>query len=113
VKFFVLHYKQSLRVKIAIPNIGSMYIGMIKDTSTFAIIGMVEVVRVTQNLNSTYFQPFVLYTAAAGLYVAIAFLIDFIFRNVELNMAYPPRGRISKFLNRKKKASVEKIISST
>jgi hypothetical protein len=28
-------------------------------------------------------------------------------------MAYPPRGRISKFLNRKKKASVEKIISST
>jgi ABC-type amino acid transport system permease subunit len=100
-------------IKIAIPNIGSMYIGMIKDTSTFAIIGMVEVVRVTQNLNSTYFQPFVLYTAAAGLYVVIAFLIDFIFRNVELNMAYPPRGRISKFLNRKKKASVEKIISST
>jgi ABC-type amino acid transport system permease subunit len=36
-------------IKIAIPNIGSMYIGMIKDTSTFAIIGMVEVVRVTQN----------------------------------------------------------------
>lgn len=100
-------------IKISIPNIGSMYIGMIKDTSTFAIIGMVEVVRVTQNLNSTYFQPFVLYTAAAGLYVVIAFLVDFTFRNVELNLAYPPRGRVSKFLNRKKKYAVERLISST
>jgi len=98
--------------KIAIPNIGSMYIGMIKDTSTFAIIGMVEVVRVTQNLNSTYFQPFVLYTAAAGLYVIIAFLVDFIFRNVELNFAYPPQGRIAKFLSRKKKKKIEELMKS-
>ncbi len=52
--------------KIAIPNIGSMFIGMVKDTSTFTVIGLLEVVRVTQNLNSTTFQPFVLYTAAAG-----------------------------------------------
>jgi hypothetical protein len=99
--------------KIAIPNIGSMYIGMIKDTSTFAIIGMVEVVRVTQNLNSTYFQPFVLYTAAAGLYVIIAFLVDFIFRNVELNFSYPPQGRIAKFLSRKKKKKIEELMKST
>jgi His/Glu/Gln/Arg/opine family amino acid ABC transporter permease subunit len=99
--------------KIAIPNIGSMYIGMIKDTSTFAIIGLVEVVRVTQNLNSTYFQPFVLYTAAAGLYVAIAFLVDFIFRNVELNLAYPPQGRIAKFLSKGKRKRIQELISST
>ena len=99
--------------KIAIPNIGSMYIGMIKDTSTFAIIGLVEVVRVTQNLNSTYFQPFVLYTAAAGLYVAIAFLVDFIFRNVELNLAYPPQGRIAKFLSKGKNKRIQELISST
>jgi His/Glu/Gln/Arg/opine family amino acid ABC transporter permease subunit len=99
--------------KIAIPNIGSMYIGMIKDTSTFAIIGLVEVVRVTQNLNSNYFQPFVLYTAAAGLYVIVAFLIDFIFRNIELNFAYPPQGRIAKFLSRNKKKKIEELMIST
>jgi His/Glu/Gln/Arg/opine family amino acid ABC transporter permease subunit len=99
--------------KIAIPNIGSMYIGMIKDTSTFAIIGLVEVVRVTQNLNSNYFQPFVLYTAAAGLYVIVAFLIDFIFRNIELNFAYPPQGRIAKFLSRNKKKKIEELMFST
>ena len=49
--------------KIAIPNIGSMFIGMIKDTSTFTVIGLLEVVRVTQNINAQTFQPFVLYTA--------------------------------------------------
>jgi His/Glu/Gln/Arg/opine family amino acid ABC transporter permease subunit len=53
--------------KIAIPNLGSMFIGMVKDTSVFTIIGLLEVVRVTQNINSITFQPFVLYTAAAGL----------------------------------------------
>ena len=36
--------------KIAIPNIGSMFIGMVKDTSTFTVIGLLEVVHVTQNL---------------------------------------------------------------
>ena len=34
--------------KIAIPNIGSMFIGMVKDTSTFTVIGLLEVVRVTR-----------------------------------------------------------------
>ena len=52
--------------KIAIPNIGSMFIGMVKDTSVFTVIGLLEVVRVTQNINSVTFQPFVLYTAAAA-----------------------------------------------
>ena len=37
-------------IKIALPNIGSMFIGMVKDTSTFTVIGLLEVVRVTQNL---------------------------------------------------------------
>ena len=81
--------------KIAIPNIGSMFIGMVKDTSVFTIIGLLEVVRVTQNINSITFQPFVLYTAAAGLYVIAAFAIDFVFRAIEKSLATPPRGRIA------------------
>lgn len=100
-------------LKIAMPNIGSMFIGMIKDTSTFAVIGLVEVVRVTQDLNSTYFQPFVLYTAAAFLYVVIAFLIDFIFKIIESNFSSPPTGRISKFLTKRKRAEVDKLIATT
>ena len=34
----------------------------------------------TQNLNSLYFQPFVFFTAAAVIYVVVAFVLDFLFR---------------------------------
>jgi polar amino acid transport system permease protein len=96
--------------KIAIPNIGSMFIGMVKDTSTFTVIGLLEVVRVTQNLNSTTFQPFVLYTAAAGLYVIAAFAIDFVFRAIEKSLATPPRGRISRTLSHRKRRRLEAVM---
>jgi His/Glu/Gln/Arg/opine family amino acid ABC transporter permease subunit len=81
--------------KIAIPNIGSMYIGMLKDTSVFTIVGLTEIVRVTQNLNSLYFQPFVFFTVAAGIYVVVAFVVDFIFRVIERVLATPPKGRVA------------------
>jgi His/Glu/Gln/Arg/opine family amino acid ABC transporter permease subunit len=96
--------------KIAIPNIGSMFIGMVKDTSTFTVIGLTEVVRVTQNINSTYFQPFVLYTAAALLYVVVAFLIDFLFRAIEKVMESPPRGRIARWLTGRKRRRIHALI---
>jgi His/Glu/Gln/Arg/opine family amino acid ABC transporter permease subunit len=96
--------------KIAIPNIGSMFIGMVKDTSTFTVIGLTEVVRVTQNVNSTYFQPFVLYTAAALLYVAVAFLIDFLFRAIEKVMESPPKGRVAQALTGRKRRRIQALV---
>ena len=96
--------------KIAIPNIGSMFIGMVKDTSTFTVIGLTEVVRVTQNINSTYFQPFVLYTGAAALYVIVAFLIDFIFRAIEKVMESPPKGRVAQLITGRKRRRIEAVI---
>jgi His/Glu/Gln/Arg/opine family amino acid ABC transporter permease subunit len=96
--------------KIAIPNIGSMFIGMVKDTSTFTVIGLLEVVRVTQNLNSTTFQPFVLYTAAAGLYVIAAFALDFVFRTIEKSLTTPPTGRVSRALSRRRKQRLEAVM---
>jgi His/Glu/Gln/Arg/opine family amino acid ABC transporter permease subunit len=96
--------------KIAIPNIGSMFIGMVKDTSTFTVVGLLEVVRVTQNLESVYFQPFVLYTAAAAFYVVVAFLIDFIFRAVEKLMESPPRGRVAQLATNRKRRRIEALV---
>ena len=96
--------------KIAIPNIGSMFIGMVKDTSVFTVIGLLEVVRVTQNINSVTFQPFVLYTAAAGLYVVAAFAIDFIFRTVEKSLATPPRGRVAQLVHGRRRRRVEQVV---
>jgi His/Glu/Gln/Arg/opine family amino acid ABC transporter permease subunit len=95
--------------KIAIPNIGSMFIGMVKDTSTFTVIGLLEVVRVTQNLNSTTFQPFVLYTAAAGVYVFAAFALDFIFRTVEKSLATPPGG-LGRAASARRRRRVEQVM---
>jgi His/Glu/Gln/Arg/opine family amino acid ABC transporter permease subunit len=96
--------------KIAIPNIGSMFIGMVKDTSTFTVIGLLEVVRVTQNLNSTTFQPFVLYTAAAGVYVIAAFVLDFVFRTVEKSLATPPVGGIGRAATGRQRRRVEAVM---
>jgi His/Glu/Gln/Arg/opine family amino acid ABC transporter permease subunit len=96
--------------KIATPNIGSMFIGMVKDTSVFTVIGLLEVVRVTQNINSITFQPFVLYTAAAALYVVAAFAIDFLFRAIEKSLATPPKGRIAHTIHGRRRRRVERIV---
>ena len=96
--------------KIAIPNIGSMFIGMVKDTSTFTIIGLVEVVRVTQNINSTTFKPFVLYTAAAVIYVAAAFAIDFLFRGIEKVLTIPPSGWVANVVGGRRKRRIELLV---
>ncbi len=49
--FFRVTIPQAAR--IALPNIGSMLIGMVKDTSTFMVIGLVEVVYVSESIVST------------------------------------------------------------
>ncbi len=99
--------------KIALPNIGSMFIGMVKDTSTFTVIGLLEVVRVTQNLVSSTFQPFVLYTAAAAIYVIAAFVIDFVFRLIEKALSSPPKGRLARALRGRQRRRIEQLIAST
>lgn len=100
-------------IKIALPNIGSMYIGMVKDTSTFTVIGLLEVVRVTQNLVATTFQPFVLYTAAAIIYVIAAFAIDLIFRLIEGVYVRPPKAVLGRAIRARQRRTIEKIVAST
>lgn len=97
--------------KIALPNIGSMFIGMIKDTSTFTVIGLLEVVRVTQNLVSSTFQPFVLYTAAALIYVIAAFVIDLLFRLIESAYVRPPKGVVAKALRARRHRRIEQLVA--
>ncbi len=96
--------------KIALPNVGSMFIGMVKDTSTFTLIGLVEVVRTTQNLVSINFQYFPLYTAAAILYILAAFAIDLVFRTVESGFAIPPRGLLSRALRHRKQKRIARVV---
>jgi His/Glu/Gln/Arg/opine family amino acid ABC transporter permease subunit len=96
--------------KIAIPNIGSMFIGMIKDTSTFITIGAAELIFRTQNLESAYFDPFVLFTAAAGVYVISAFVVDFLFRNLERMLTVPPSGGVAGVFGRRRQRRIASVI---
>jgi His/Glu/Gln/Arg/opine family amino acid ABC transporter permease subunit len=95
--------------KIAIPNIGSMLIGMIKDTSVLFIIGLTELFATVQNLASVSYEYFTLYTAAALLYIAVAFIVDFVFRTMEKTMQTPPRGRLALAAKNRRKRRVEKL----
>ena len=83
--------------KIAIPNIGSMLIGMVKDTSVLFVIGLTELFATVQNLASVSYEYFTLYTAAAVLYIAVAFIVDFAFRTTREDdadtTARTPRSR--------------------
>ncbi len=95
--------------KIAIPNVGSMFIGMVKTTSVFSVIGLLEVIHVTENIEATTFQPFVLYTAAAAIYVTIAFLLDFAFRLFERSLSKPATGGIAGWVMARKRQRIALI----
>lgn len=95
--------------KIAVPNIGSMMIGMIKDTSVLFIIGTTEVVGTVQSIAATNYQYFTLYTAAALIYVAVAFIVDFGFRAIEKTMQTPPRGLLARAATSRRRRRVEGI----
>jgi len=95
--------------KIAIPNIGSMLIAMIKDTSVLFIIGVNELVATVQSLGASSYQYFTLYTAAAMLYVAVAFTVDFLFRTLEKTMQVPPRGPLARAATGRRRRRVEAV----
>jgi His/Glu/Gln/Arg/opine family amino acid ABC transporter permease subunit len=96
--------------KIAIPNIGSMFIGMVKDTSVFTVIGLLEITRVSQQANSLYYQYFVFYTAAALIYVVIAFMLDFLFRLIERILTTPPKGRLARAATARQRKRIELVV---
>jgi His/Glu/Gln/Arg/opine family amino acid ABC transporter permease subunit len=96
--------------KIAVPNLGSMLIGMLKDTSTFQIIGATEIIFRMQNLENTYYQPFVLYTGAGAVYVFSAFVIDYLFRNIERSLTVPPSGGIAGVWGRRRQRQISGVV---
>jgi len=84
---------------------------MIKDTSVLFVIGMVEVVATVQNLASVSYEYFTLYTAAAIIYIAVAFAVDFAFRTIEKTMQTPPRGRLARAAKGRRRRHVEAVMA--
>jgi ABC-type arginine/histidine transport system permease subunit len=86
-----------------------MLIGMIKDTSTFQAIGATEIIFRINGIENTYFQPFVLFTAAAAFYVFAAFVVDFLFRNVERAMTVPPSRGVAGIRGRRRQRQIASV----
>ena len=83
--FFTVILPQA--AKVALPGTGNDFIGMIKDTSVFYAIGYAEILATTKRLVSDTFIVFPNYTAALIIYVVIAFVLDFAFRQVERRLS--------------------------
>lgn len=70
----------------------------------------VQVTRVVQNVGSTTYQYFVLYTAAAGTYVLAAFFFDFLFRMAEKTITTPPSGRFAHVVAGRRKRRIDLLV---
>jgi His/Glu/Gln/Arg/opine family amino acid ABC transporter permease subunit len=62
-------FPQALR--IAVPPLGNVLIGMLKGATLISLIGVADMVYQAQQLNLDYFRPFEPFTAVAVLLVAI------------------------------------------
>ena len=62
--------------RIIIPPLASNFIGIIKDSSLVGVIGVNELMRQAQIADSLSFRPFELFTAAMGIYIALALIIS-------------------------------------
>jgi His/Glu/Gln/Arg/opine family amino acid ABC transporter permease subunit len=58
-------------LRISIPPIANMFVGMLKDSSLVSVIGVFELIRQTQLAVSQTFRPFELYTAATAIYLVL------------------------------------------
>ena len=67
-------FPQALR--IIVPPMGNMFVGMLKDSSLVGIIGVFELVRQAQLAVSQTFRPFEFYTAVAAIYILLTVLLS-------------------------------------
>lgn len=58
-------------IPVIIPSAMNLFIDLLKDSALVGVIGVVDLMRVTQRLANFYFRPFEFYTAAAIIYAAI------------------------------------------
>ena len=60
-------------VRISIPPLGNMWIGVMKDSTLVSILGIQEIMRTAQNVVLTNFRPFEIYTTVAVIYLILVF----------------------------------------
>ena len=74
-------------VRIVIPPTGNMFIGMIKDSSLVYIIGVPELLRVSNRLANRTFRYFEVYLATVLIYLALTMAVYFVAKYLEKRYA--------------------------
>ena len=73
-------------VRISIPPLGNMWIGVMKDSTLVSILGIQEIMRTAQNVVLTNFRPFEIYTTVAAIYLVLVFVFSRLIAMLERRM---------------------------
>lgn len=73
-------------IRISIPPLGNMWIGVMKDSTLVSILGIQEIMRTAQNVVLTNFRPFEIYTTVAAIYLALVFIFSRLIAILERKM---------------------------
>ncbi len=76
-------------VRIVLPSIASIFVGLIKDSSLVSVIGVFELMRQAQLAASLTFRPFEFYTVTAAVYILLTFGIARVLLLVERRARIP------------------------
>lgn len=76
-------------VRIVLPSIGNLSVGLLKDSSLVSVIGVFELMRQAQTAVSLTFRPFEFYTVTAGVYIVLTFLLARGFSTLERRLHIP------------------------
>ena len=73
-------------IRISIPPLGNMWIGVMKDSTLVSILGIQEIMRTAQNVVLTNFRPFEIYTTVAAIYLGLVFIFSRLIAILERRM---------------------------
>jgi His/Glu/Gln/Arg/opine family amino acid ABC transporter permease subunit len=62
-------------IRIVLPSIANMFVGLIKDSSLVSVIGVFDLMRQAQLAASLTFRPFEFYTVTAAAYITLTFIV--------------------------------------
>jgi His/Glu/Gln/Arg/opine family amino acid ABC transporter permease subunit len=77
-------FPQALR--IIVPPIGNMTVGMVKDSSLVSVVGVTDLMREAQIAVSQTFRPFEFYTVVAAIYISMTLGLAFLAGRLEKRM---------------------------
>jgi His/Glu/Gln/Arg/opine family amino acid ABC transporter permease subunit len=84
-----LHVVFPQAVRIALPPLGNVLIGLLKGATLISVIGVVDMVFVAQQINLDFFTPFEPFTAVAVILIVIVAVFSAVLAVVERALRLP------------------------